>query len=133
MARDEVRIQILVDADVARAIVVARQLSREAGLSTPRSTMIATAVSELARNILKYARRGSVTVRAIDRDGRRRVEILATDRGPGIADIETAMKEHFSSGGTLGLGLSGVERMMDEFDIESAPGEGTRVCAALWL
>ena len=95
--------------------------------------MIATAVSELVRNILKYAGNGEIWLRRIKEPSRRGIEIEALDRGPGIADCEAAMLDHVSSGGTLGLGLPGVRRMMDEFSLESTPGEGTRVTARKWI
>ena len=95
--------------------------------------MIATAVSELARNILKYAVSGEIRLRQVDGPSGRGIEIEAVDRGPGIEDPEAAMRDHFSSGGTLGLGLPGVRRMMDEFSLESTPGEGTRVTAVKWM
>ena len=95
--------------------------------------MIATAVSELVRNILKYAGSGEIRLRRVKEKAGRGVEIEAVDHGPGISDCEAAMQDHFSSSGTLGLGLPGVKRMMDEFSLESAPGEGTRVTARKWI
>ena len=95
--------------------------------------MIATAVSELVRNILKYAGTGEIRLRHVKRMGQRGIEIEAIDQGPGIANCEAAMCDHYSSGGTLGLGLPGVKRMMDEFSLESTPGEGTRVTARKWI
>ena len=94
--------------------------------------MIATAVSELARNILKYASAGEIRLRQVEGPSGRGVEIETVDRGPGIEDVEAAMRDHFSSGGTLGLGLPGVRRMMDELSLESTPGEGTCVTAVKW-
>jgi serine/threonine-protein kinase RsbT len=82
---------------------------------------------------LKYAGTGEVRLRQVEGQLRRGVEIEAIDRGPGIADPDAAMRDHFSSGGTLGLGLPGVERMMDEFWLDSTPGEGTRVTARKWI
>lgn len=129
----ELRIQIRTDMDATRAALESTRFARDAGFEETRSRMIATAVSELARNILKYARMGHVRLRRVS-DGRRRgVEIEASDRGPGIRDVEGAMRDHVSSSGTLGLGLPAVRRLMDDFALESAPGEGTRVTAAKWL
>ncbi len=85
------------------------------------------------RNILKYAGSGEIRLRRVTGADGRGVEIEAIDQGPGIADCEEAMNDHFSSGGTLGLGLPGVKRMMDEFSLESTPGEGTRVTARKWI
>ena len=95
--------------------------------------MIATTVSELARNILKYAGSGEICLRRVKKIGGRGIEIEATDRGPGIEDCDVAMQDHFSTSGTLGLGLPAVKRMMDEFSLESTPGEGTRVTARKWI
>jgi len=127
------RLNVQKDADASRAALEATQYSLAAGFDDTRSRMIATAVSELARNILKYASAGEIRLRRVEGAGGRGVEIEAVDRGPGIEDTDTAMRDHFSSGGTLGLGLPGVRRMMDEFSLESTPGEGTRVTAVKWL
>ena len=94
--------------------------------------MIVTAVSELARNIIKYATRGEVSIDRIVKDFHVGIEIVARDRGPGISDIEQAIADNYSSGGTLGLGLPGVRRMMDEFEIQSAEGKGTMVRIRKW-
>jgi serine/threonine-protein kinase RsbT len=95
--------------------------------------MIATAVSELVRNILKYAGSGEVRLRRVQRASGGGIEILVSDHGPGIADLDAAMSDHFSTSGTLGLGLPGVKRLMDDFSMESAPGKGTRVKACKWI
>ena len=126
------RLNIQKDADASRAALEATQYSLAAGFGETRSRMIATAVSELARNILKYASAGEIRLRQVEGPSGRGVEIEAVDRGPGIEDVEAAMRDHFSSGGTLGLGLPGVRRMMDEFSLESTPGEGTCVTAVKW-
>ena len=94
------------------------------------ATLIATCVSELAMNIVKYAKYGQIEI--IYRINRS-IEIIATDRGPGINNIQQAMQDHFSSKGTLGLGLPGVKRMVDEFDIQSPPGLGTKVRIVKWI
>ena len=82
---------------------------------------------------LKYAGSGKFSLRRVERPGSRGIEIEVSDNGPGIPDVDAAMSDHFSSSGTLGLGLPGVERLMDEFSLESAPGQGTRVTARKWL
>jgi serine/threonine-protein kinase RsbT len=115
--------------DVAKTILHARRISEDLGFEFTDQSRVATAASELARNILKYAGRGHITIMPAEYDGRTGIEILAEDRGPGIEDVEQAMKDRYSSGGTLGLGLPGVRRLMDVFKIESAPGQGTRVMA----
>ena len=121
------------ESDASGAVLESTLYSRQAGFAETPSRLIATAVSELVRNILKYAGKGELSLRQIREPGRRGIEIEATDQGPGIADCEAAMQDHFSSGGTLGLGLPGVRRMMDEFQLESTPGSGTRVTARKWL
>jgi serine/threonine-protein kinase RsbT len=118
--------------DASRAVLESTLYSKEAGFADAPSQMIATAVSELVRNILKYAGTGEIRLRHVKRMGDRGIEIEAIDEGPGIADCEAALQDHYSSGGTLGLGLPAVKRMMDEFSLESNPGEGTRVTARKW-
>ena len=120
--------------DASRTVLESTLYSRKAGFDETPSRMIATAVSELVRNILKYAGSGEIRLRQVKgMGGGRGIEIEATDQGPGIVDCEAAMRDHYSSGGTLGLGLPGVKRMMDEFSLESTPGEGTRVTARKWI
>ena len=127
------RLQIRTEFDAVRAALESTQFARTVGFEDTPSRLIATAVSELARNILKYANAGNVQLRRVE--GRRGsgVEIVASDRGPGIADVDAAMRDHFSTGKTLGLGLPGVRRLMDEFSLESTPGEGTCVTAIKWI
>jgi serine/threonine-protein kinase RsbT len=94
--------------------------------------MIATAVSELARNIIKYADKGEVIIGRVEKGYKSGIEIVVSDKGPGIADIEAAVTDHFSTSGTLGLGLPGVKRMVDEFEIQSEVGLGTTVLIRKW-
>jgi len=129
----EVRRPIRSEMDVRRVVLEATRYAQQAGFDETPSRMIATAVSELVRNILKYAGSGEVRLRGIERPSGRGIEIEVSDFGPGIADPDAAMSDHFSSGGTLGLGLPGVKRMMDEFTLDSAPGKGTRVTTRKWL
>ena len=124
---------IRTEMDASRTVLESTLYSRKAGFDETPSRMIATAVSELVRNILKYAGSGEIRLRRVKELSRRGIEIEAVDRGPGITDCEAAMHDHFSSGGTLGLGLPGVKRMMDEFSLESTPGEGTRVTVRMWI
>ena len=124
---------IRTEMDATRTVLESTLYAREAGFDETPSRMISTAVSELVRNILKYAGTGEIRLRRVKEMGKRGVEIEAVDRGPGIDDCEAAMSDHFSSGGTLGMGLPGVKRMMDEFSLESTPGEGTRVTARKWI
>lgn len=126
------RLQIRTEFDATRAALESTRFARDAGFDETPSRLIATAVSELARNILKYAHAGEVRLREVESSRGKGVEITATDDGPGIADVDAAMSDHFSTGKTLGLGLPGVRRMMDEFELVSEPGEGTRVTAVKW-
>lgn len=96
-------------------------------------SQLATLVSELGSNILKYAGTGQIRVQTVQEDFRTGVEVVAEDNGPGIPDIAQALQEHYSSSGTLGLGLSGVRRMVSEFHIDSAPGRGCRVRVQKWM
>ncbi len=125
-------IPIQSDTDVARAVAMTTLTARKAGLDAMQVNAVSTATSELARNIVKYAGTGNLTVRRVDEDGVAGVRVVASDRGPGIDDVESALRDHFSTGGTLGLGLPGVNRLMDEMKIDSSPGRGTRVTATLW-
>jgi serine/threonine-protein kinase RsbT len=129
----ELHVRIRTEMDANRAVLESTEYAKAAGFPDTPSHMISTAVSELARNILKYAGTGEIRLRQVEGQSGRGVEIEALDRGPGIADPETAMRDHFSSSGTLGLGLPGVERMMDEFSLDSTPGQGTRVTATKWI
>jgi serine/threonine-protein kinase RsbT len=117
-------------------IVVARQkgraLAAEIGFSAVDATLIATAISELARNIVAYARVGEIELQTIDGPSREGILVIASDDGPGIGDIRQAMRDGFSTSGSLGLGLPGVRRLMDEFEIASQPGKGTRVAVKKW-
>ncbi len=128
----EIRIPIRAEHDITTGVMRAGEYCRDLGFNEAEWRLVSTAVSELARNIIKYAKHGSVRLREIRATGKRGVEVIAEDQGPGIDDLEAAMADAFSSSGTLGLGLPGVKRMMDEFDISSKPGAGVRVVARKW-
>ena len=117
---------------LAAAVLEATRVAKDAGFSRIAVQQLATVTSELGRNILKYAGRGQIKLERLEKNGRKGFRIIALDKGPGIEDVEQAMVEHYSSGGTLGLGLSGAKRMVDEFTVASQPGEGTRVEALKW-
>lgn len=119
--------------DVNIAVLKTGQLDFTAIFPKPECSLLATAVLELGQNIIKYAERGVLRLSPLEDERRYGVEIVAEDRGPGIRDLEAAMQDHVSTGGTLGLGLPGVRRMMDEFEIESELGQGTRVTARKWI
>jgi serine/threonine-protein kinase RsbT len=127
----------VVDVNNSDDIVAARQagheLARQLGFSLTDVTMIATAISEIARNITSYAGRGEVRVGLQYRDGRQALVVRAEDDGPGIADIERALEDGYSTGRGLGLGLPGARRLMDRLIVESAPGKGTVVEMWKWI
>ena len=132
MESDSTRMPVSNEADATRTVIEAGSWCKRLGLTALDSQAVSTAVSELSRNILKYAGRGEIVFSTLKKEGRRGLHVVASDRGPGIADIDSAMQDHFSSSGTLGLGLPGVRRLMDEFEIESSPGQGTRVSISKW-
>lgn len=129
---DEVRVKIQSDDDILAARQEGRELGVRLGFGPSALAVIATAISELARNLLLYARDGSIICWAINRETQQGIVIQAADEGPGIADVEAVMKDGYSTSGGLGLGLPGVRRMMDEFAIVSHAGRGTTVTAIKW-
>jgi serine/threonine-protein kinase RsbT len=128
-----VRMTIASDGDIVLARKQARELGAQAGFSASSLAMIATAVSEVARNIVLYAKKGEVRFQMVEEDGRKGMMIVAEDEGPGIADPSLACQDGYSTGGGLGLGLPGTRRLMDGFEIESALGKGTRVTLKKWV
>jgi len=129
---DEVRVAIDSDSDIVAARQKGRELAAQCGFPSTDLAVVATAISELARNIVRYAVRGEIILRLIDDNGRRGVEVVAADDGPGIPDVTLAMQDGYSTSGSLGLGLPGVRRLMDEFEITSDFGKGTTVTARKW-
>jgi RNA polymerase sigma factor (sigma-70 family) len=129
---DEVCTVIEVDSDVVLARQRGHELATSLGFSASEATVIATAISELARNIVRFARRGEIVVSALDEDGRCGVMVVAQDAGPGIPDLALALTEGHTTYGGYGLGLPGCRRMMDEFDITSEVGRGTIVTMTKW-
>jgi len=127
----------VVDVNNSDDIVTARQagheLARQVGFSLTDVTMIATAISEIARNITSYAGRGEVRVGIQYRDGRQALVVRAEDDGPGIVDIERALEDGYSTGRGLGLGLPGARRLMDRLVVESSPCKGTIVEMWKWI
>jgi serine/threonine-protein kinase RsbT len=129
----EERIAIESDNDVVTARQRARELAARLELTSTDQTLLATAISEVARNITTYAKRGEVLLSIVrDNGGREGIRVVARDRGPGIADVEQAMQDGYTSGGGLGLGLPGARRLVDEFEIETGPTEGTTVTLVKW-
>jgi len=130
---DARRIAITRDADIVAARQVGRELAAQAGFKGSDLTLIATAISEVARNIVVYAKHGEISLALLDEGGRHGLAVVARDEGPGIADVEKAMRDGFSTGGSLGLGLPGARRLMDDFEIESRLGMGTTVTMRKWV
>ena len=120
------------DEDVVRLRKQVREAMISIGFSLIDQTKVITAASELARNTLRYGGGGEVTLRRVDECDRKGILIVFSDEGPGIADVELALTDGYTSGGGLGLGLSGAKRLVDEFEVDTAPGEGTRVNIAKW-
>ena len=126
------RLDIRSSDDVVRVRQLTRTLAIEAGLSLVDQTKIITAASELARNTLDYGGGGLVLAELVEASGRRGVRLTFEDQGPGIPDVEAALKDGFTSGKGMGLGLGGARRLSNEFSIHSKPGEGTKVAIARW-
>jgi serine/threonine-protein kinase RsbT len=119
-------------ADIYNAVHAVRELASKIGMNTGSSAAIATAVSELVTNVVKYAHSGRMTFYAKKRRAQPGIEVVVEDSGPGIEDIDQAMSDNVSTGGSLGLGLPGAKRLVDEFEISSTPNEGTRVRLVKW-
>lgn len=129
----EARYPLRHDVDLHLAVMSVRRLPFLAGLSEVDRAMLSTVVSELGSNILKYAVKGEVTLALNQAQGRPCIDIVARDQGPGIPDVDKAVQDHYSTSGTLGLGLPGVRRMMSELSITLPPEGGTQVLARKWL
>jgi serine/threonine-protein kinase RsbT len=123
---------IKADSDIVATRQHGRQLAEQLGLSSSDQVLIATAISEIARNIVQYAGRGQVSCRIVTQGRRHGLVIVARDEGPGIADVAQAMEDGYTTGKGLGMGLPGCRRLMDEFDIVSAAGQGTTVTMTKW-
>lgn len=126
-------VQINVDVDIVTARQEGRSLASQLGFSSSEQVLIATAISEAARNILQYAGRGSIAISTVEEKNRRGILIIAADSGPGIPDIEQALVDGFSSSGGLGLGLSGMKRLMSELEIISEVDKGTTLIMKRWV
>ena len=131
--KSDVHITIDSGADIVTARQEGRRLAAAAGVSGSDLTIIATAISELARNIVEYARDGEIILALVGDGDRKGFRVEARDGGPGIANIELAMQDGYSTGRGLGLGLPGTRRLMDEFRISSKVGVATTVTAIKWL
>ena len=119
--------------DISQVTSQTYVFARHIGFGPVQRTMIATAVSELANNILCYAQQGMMTLKHITRNKKSGIEVTATDFGPGISDIDLALQDEYSTGGSLGLGLPGAKRLMDEFHFDAQRERGTKIILRRWL
>lgn len=129
---DEVRVPIESDADLVTARAQGRALAQRLGFPRPDPTLIATAISEVARNIVVHAGRGEIVLKPCEERNRYGLIVVATDEGPGIRDVDAALQDEYSGRGGLGLGLPGARRLMDDFEIESDADAGTTVTMCKW-
>ncbi len=133
MVADDIVVNINNSDDIVAARKAGHQLALDLGFTLTDVTMIATAISEIARNITSYAGRGAVRVTVADREGRKALVVRAEDDGPGIADIERALEDGYSTGRGLGMGFPGARRLMDRLVVDSALGRGTVVEMWKWV
>lgn len=126
-------VPIRVEGDIVTARQRGRTLAGELGFSSTECTLIATAISEVARNIIEYAGTGEIALARVFDSEARGIVIVARDRGPGIPDVTLAMRDGYSTGGSLGMGLPGAKRLMDELDIETGPDAGTVITLRKWV
>jgi serine/threonine-protein kinase RsbT len=129
---DERHVPLKTGEDVVRLRQLVRERAISSGFSLVDQTKIVTAASEIGRNTIQYGGGGEAQIAFVVNGTRRGVRLVFVDQGPGIGDVAQALKDGFTTGGGLGLGLSGAKRLSDEFDIDSAPGRGTRVTLLRW-
>jgi serine/threonine-protein kinase RsbT len=129
---DEVRVAIGSDEDLVPARAQARALAERLGFSRTDATLIATAISEIARNIVVHVGQGEIKLRPVEEESRNGLVVIAHDDGPGIRNVEAALRDGYAGRGGLGLGLPGARRLMDDFDVVSQPGRGTTVTMTKW-
>jgi serine/threonine-protein kinase RsbT len=129
----EARVRIQCSADIMAARQQGRELASRGGFSSSDLSIIATAISEVAQNIVQYANEGEIIITLINDTHKKGVEIVAADRGPGVGDVSMVMRDGYSTGKGLGIGLPGAKRLMDEFDIASELGKGTTVRMKKWV
>jgi serine/threonine-protein kinase RsbT len=130
---DGIRVSIDSETQILAARRQGRLLAAELGFWSVEQTFIAMAISEVALNIIQYAGKGEIILDAAEKNGTQGIVIVARDAGPGIADVELALQEGYSTSGGAGLGLAGAKRLMDEFDITSEVGRGTTVTMKKWI
>lgn len=126
-------VNIAQESDILTVRKTLREVASRLGFGNTDVTRIITSASELARNVFTYAGKGTMTWRKVERDNKVGIEFSFEDKGPGIAEIEQAMQEGYSSKGGLGLGLPGSKRLMDEMEVRSEEGQGTTVTVRKWL
>ena len=129
---DEVRVAVTTDADLVTARAEGRAMAERLGFPRPDPTLIATAISEVARNIVVHVGRGEIVLKPVKDANRYGVVVIAIDEGPGIRDVEAAVRDNYSGKGGLGLGLPGARRLMDDFEITSSADSGTTVTMRKW-
>lgn len=128
----DLRVKIAAPFDIVTARQLSRQLAFEVGLADAEVTLLAAAISEVARNILDHARAGEIYFNILENGGNRGLQVIARDEGPGIPDVTRAMQYGYSTSGGLGVGLPGAKWLMDEFNIDSTVGQGTRITMCKW-
>jgi serine/threonine-protein kinase RsbT len=131
-AAPEGEVSIQTEGDIVAARRTVRELATQLGFGATDITRIVTAASELARNVFQYAGKGTMQWKSIQGNGRSGLELRFVDQGPGIADINLALQEGYTTGEGLGLGLPGAKRLMDEMEVQSSPGQGTEVTVKKW-
>jgi serine/threonine-protein kinase RsbT len=131
MAR-EIRLPVRSDADVVPARAEGRALAAQLGFSKTDTTLITSAISEIARNIVVHVGRGEISIEPVDEGRRRGIVVVARDDGPGIPDMQKAMRPGYGTRGGLGLGLPGARQLMDEFAVDSGSGKGTTITMTKW-
>lgn len=130
---ERILVPIRDELDIVRARQEGRQMAKNMGFGAVDLARIATAISELARNIYTYAQTGEIQLEEVAKGNRRGIQVMAVDQGPGIPNIEEAMRDGFTTSNGLGAGLPGTRRLVDEFEIESHVRQGTRVTVRKWL
>jgi serine/threonine-protein kinase RsbT len=130
---NETQVGIRTSADIVTARQRGRELASELGFSGSDLTVLATAISEVARNIIEHAKEGAIILEPTHNGSKQGILIIASDKGPGIPDVDRALQDGYSSGKGLGLGLPGAKRLMDELKVVSEVGKGTTVTMRKWV
>jgi len=131
--KNKVSIPINDEFDIVIARQKGREMAKDLGFATIDLALVATAISELTRNIITYAQKGTIFLELVENQGKKGILVISKDDGPGIENIELALQDGYSTTQSLGLGLPGVRRLMDDFEIQSELGKGTTVIATKWI